>query len=119
MVIDNFTNRGIPNATSQAPKRITFTRSCTTGTTNGALEILKNIRPAMKPGYSKVLVNELMVPDRNPHWAAMSMGFLMMVLGGMRERSSKEWYGLFEKVGFKVAGQWECEPGTEWVFELE
>jgi hypothetical protein len=35
--------------------------------------ILKNIVPAMTTGYSKLLIKELMIPDRNAPWALTAM----------------------------------------------
>lgn len=32
-------------------------------------QILKSIVPAMKKGYSKILVNDFVVPDQGAHWA--------------------------------------------------
>lgn len=86
---------------------------------DNCIKILRNIRPAMKPGFSKVLVNELIIPDKSPHWSATSMDFLMMILGGIRERTELEWRAIFEKASFKVNGIWTYEPGTESIIELE
>ena len=36
----------------------------------------------MAPGYSKVLINEYVVPDFGAAWPMTSMDWLMMALGG-------------------------------------
>ncbi|KAI9720080.1 MAG: hypothetical protein M1828_005808 [Chrysothrix sp. TS-e1954] len=81
------------------------------------IKILQQLRPAIKAGHSKLLVNELIIPDKEAHWSATSMDFLMMVLGGIRERTEAEWRRLIEKASFKVEGIWTFEPGAESIIE--
>jgi hypothetical protein len=55
----------------------------------------------MKPGYSRVLVNEWVVPERNPS-RFMTIGDMnMMSIGGM-ERTEKQHRELLEAAGLKV-----------------
>lgn len=49
------------------------------------VKILRNIVTAMQPGYSKVLINENVVPDVGAVWSITSMDWLMMALGAVRE----------------------------------
>jgi len=40
----------------------------------------------MTKGYSKVLVNEMMIPNKGALWLTMAMDWMMMVLLSSRER---------------------------------
>ena len=55
------------------------------------LRILQNIVTAMQPSYSKLLINEYIVPDKGATSSITSMNWLMMALGAVRERTEKEW----------------------------
>lgn len=83
------------------------------------IKILKQLKPAMKNAYSKLLVNEIVVPDQNATWPVTAMDQLMMVLGAMKERTEEQWKSLIERAGFKVTGIWKVEMGTESLIEAE
>ncbi len=70
-------------------------------------------------GYSKVLINEIVVPDVRAAWPATSLDFVMMALGPARERTEKEWRELLRSVGLTVVGIWTYEQGTESLIECE
>ena len=44
--------------------------------------ILARVKEAMKPGYSKLLINDWVVPERNPHPFMCTQDLGMMTLGG-------------------------------------
>jgi hypothetical protein len=46
------------------------------------IQILSNIRAAMKHGYSKLLINDWVVPEKNPHPFMCTQDLGMMTLGG-------------------------------------
>ena len=73
----------------------------------------------MSPGYSKLLVNENVVPDFGAAWPITSMDWVMMALGAVKERTEKQWRGLLQQAGFKVTGIWTYEQGTESLIEAE
>ena len=79
--------------------------------------ILKNILPAMKKGYSKLLIKDLVIPDRNAPWAftAMDVGVMQSLSG--QERTDLQWRNLFDSVGLKVEGIWRHEKALDAVFE--
>ncbi len=83
------------------------------------LKILNNIVPAMSPGYSKLLINENVVPDSGAAWPITSMDWLMMALVAVKERTEKEWRGLLQQAGLEVTGIWTYEQGTESLIEAE
>ncbi len=73
----------------------------------------------MERGYSKLLVNELVVPDVGASWSITSMDWLMLALGAVRERTEKDWHKLLARVGLKVTKIWTYEQGTESLIEAE
>lgn len=83
------------------------------------LKILRNIVPAMRTGYSKLLINENVVPDVGASWPMTSMDWLMMVLGAVKERTEKQWRDLLRQAGLRVTGIWTYDQGTESLIEAE
>lgn len=82
-----------------------------------SLRILQQLKGAMTSGYSKLLIHELVVPDRSASWAVTSMDWLMMALGAVRERTEADWRRLLGEAGFTIDGMWMVEQGTETIIE--
>lgn len=83
------------------------------------VKILEALQPAMKKGYSTLLVNELVVPSQNAMWPVTSMDHLMLVLGAMRERTEEQWTKLLTRAGFMVLKIHRFEMGSESLIEAE
>ena len=86
---------------------------------NDCIRILSQLKPALKPGYSKVLINEIVVPDQEAGWPITAMDQLMLVLGAMRERTEAQWKNILARAGFVVLGMYTYEMGTESLIEAE
>jgi demethylsterigmatocystin 6-O-methyltransferase len=71
----------------------------------------------MKHGYSKVLLNEFAISDRNACAFAMRSDFMVMALAGAKERTEKQWRELLESVGLKIDQIWAAEPESESIIE--
>ena len=57
---------------------------------------------AMKPNYSKILINEAVLPNKDcPSFAAAADLNMMSILGGM-ERTRQQWVTLLESVDLQV-----------------
>jgi len=84
-----------------------------------AIDILRNLRPAFKRGYSKLLLNESVIPatGANPH--ATSLDMIMMAFLNGRERDQADWERLLEEAGFRITGIWTSEAAYESVIEAE
>ena len=82
-------------------------------------KILRQLTPSMKKGYSKVLINELVVPDVGAPWGTTSLDWLMMSIASARERTEKEWRELLSEAGLNVVSIFTYEPGTESIIEAE
>ena len=73
----------------------------------------------MKPGFSKILVNENVVPDQNAPWLMTGLDLLTMVLGAASERTEKQWENLLNSVGLRIVKIWGHPEGTESLIEAD
>ena len=71
----------------------------------------------MEKGYSKILINENIVPDRGASWKITSLDWFMMALAASSERTEAQWRSLLQSVGLKIAGIWMKEPGVQSLIE--
>jgi hypothetical protein len=71
----------------------------------------------MKPGYSKILINEFAIPGRRASAFATRSDFMVMALAGAVERTEKQWHKLLESVGLKIDRVWTAEPDSQSVIE--
>ncbi|KAF4614375.1 hypothetical protein G7Y89_g15363 [Cudoniella acicularis] len=83
------------------------------------IKILHNLTSALKKGYSKVLINEIVVSEENASLAATSMDQLMLVLGAMKERTEGQWREILGKAGYKVLNIWKYPGVAESLIEAE
>ena len=83
------------------------------------VRILQQLRPAMKPGYSRLLLNEIVVPPRNAPWPITSMDQLMLVMAAVQERSEAQFAQLLKQAGFKITKVFSYELGQESLIEAE
>lgn len=73
------------------------------------VEILRNIIPAMGPD-SRILVDELVLPESGVPWQAAFMDILMMGSFASIERTRAQWYALLEKAGLKILDVHQYDP---------
>ncbi|KAI0176482.1 putative O-methyltransferase [Hypoxylon sp. FL1284] len=83
------------------------------------VRILEQLRPAMKPGYSRLLINEIIVPGQNATWPVTSMDQLVFVLGAMAERTESAWEKILRRAGFEISQVYSYEMGSESLIEAE
>ncbi|CAI7669482.1 unnamed protein product [Penicillium manginii] len=83
------------------------------------VEILKNIVPAMKPGYSKILINENVIPETDAYWETTSLDIIMMSDFASCERTAANWHSLVEAAGLKISKVWTVQRGVESLIECE
>ena len=63
--------------------------------------ILKNIVPAMGPD-SKILVDEMVLPNTGVHWWSACLDLHMYGMFGAMERNVDQWHSLMDKCGLKI-----------------
>ena len=83
------------------------------------VRILTNLKPALKSGYSKILLNEIVVLESHASLSATSMDQLALVLGAMRERTELQWRDLLQRAGFRVVSLWTYPGVAEGLIEAE
>ena len=83
------------------------------------LKILANIKAAMKPGYSKLLINENVIPATNAQWEATALDMMMLTLFSSRERTAEDWQDLVTGAGLKIVKIWSVASGVESIVECE
>ncbi|KAM0715778.1 hypothetical protein Q7P37_008292 [Cladosporium fusiforme] len=82
--------------------------------------ILANVKDAMEPGYSRLLINENVVPDVEAHWETTALDLMMLALFASRERTRAQWKHLLEDIaGFKIVKYWDIGNGVESLIECE
>jgi hypothetical protein len=84
-------------------------------------KILTQIAAAMKPGYSRLLINENIIPDKSADWQATALDMMMITLFSSKERTLGDWHRLLEdpELGLRIAGIWSVENSQESLIELE
>jgi demethylsterigmatocystin 6-O-methyltransferase len=65
------------------------------------IQILKNIEKAMDK-QSRILIDEIVLPDVGVQWQAAGMDLMMMASFGARERTKKMWEILIEGASMKI-----------------
>ena len=84
------------------------------------IQILSQLKGALKPGYSKILLNEIVIPDEKAGWFETSVDILMMQVHSAQERREREWIGLVDAVGgLSVKHIWDVDGAVEKVIEIE
>ncbi|KAF2833250.1 S-adenosyl-L-methionine-dependent methyltransferase [Ophiobolus disseminans] len=83
--------------------------------------ILKQIVGAMKPGYSKLLINENVIPDKGADWQATALDMMMLTLFSSKERTLNDWHQLLEssEFGLKIVRVWNVQNSQESLIECE
>lgn len=84
-----------------------------------ARKILANTKDAMKPGYSKLLVNDNVMSSFHPPAQITTVDMMMMVKVAAMERNSAQFHSLLESVGFKVVKIWESASAVTSIIEAE
>lgn len=79
--------------------------------------ILQNLKTAMKAGYSKILLDEVILPQTDcGSWFAACDINMMALLGG-KERTQKQWIDLLQSVDLDVKIWNSPHDGEEAIIE--
>jgi hypothetical protein len=73
----------------------------------------------MKRGYSKILIDDLVLPDVGVQPKGAFLDLSMMVLETGTERTSQEWHDLLGSVGLRIEKIWSSKVGPESLIEAE
>ncbi|KUI55027.1 Demethylsterigmatocystin 6-O-methyltransferase [Cytospora mali] len=84
-----------------------------------ATEILENLKPAFKKGYSRLVVTDVVIPAEKPSIMQATHDLCLMGLLAAGERTEADWRKLLEDVGFRIINVWKDTRGIESVIEAE
>jgi hypothetical protein len=74
----------------------------------------------MKPGYSKVIINDWIIPTEGASKFMTAQDLNMMSIGGGMERTEELHRDYIEKAGLKITGIWQASDKiSESVIEAE
>ncbi|KAL8826814.1 MAG: hypothetical protein Q9191_003565 [Dirinaria sp. TL-2023a] len=74
--------------------------------------ILRHLKNALEPGYSKILIHECVLADRDAAWQHTALDIYMMAAFAAQERTEREWRELLSSVGLTVTGIWSKGVGN-------
>lgn len=72
----------------------------------------------MTPDYSKILLNELVLPNTGCGIIAAQYDITVMACCAGEERSERQWHELVSSVGLKIEKIWTDVPEAESIIEL-
>jgi hypothetical protein len=82
-----------------------------------ALLILRQIARVMKPGYSKLLINDIMLPSVGTNRLETSVDMQMMIMVSGIERREETFHRMFEEAGLEVVQIWRNPSSVTSIFE--
>lgn len=83
-------------------------------------QIIGRIKDAMTPGYSRLLINEFVIPPEKASWEATALDMLMLTLLSSRERTKADWEMLVQEMsGLKITKIHTAANGVESIVECE
>lgn len=82
-------------------------------------EILSNTIAAMEPGYSKLILNEFIIPNQSSPLFSTGFDLQMMTMHAAQERTETQWKQLLERAGLKLVKFWIPPGGGEGIIEAE
>ncbi|KAJ9601873.1 hypothetical protein H2200_013622 [Cladophialophora chaetospira] len=85
---------------------------------NTCEQILRHLRDAMKPGYSRVLIHEFVLPVVGAQQREVLFDILMMCLTGS-ERDEEQWETLLQRSGLRIVKIWRAKIGHMAIIEAE
>jgi hypothetical protein len=85
-----------------------------------AIEILRNLRPAFKKNYSKLLIHDSVVAGTGADPTISALDLIVMCVLASRERTREDWEKLLRAAGFQVTGVWtDTHKARESIIEAE
>lgn len=81
-------------------------------------KILRRVAEAMTPGYSKLLISEMLVPEQGASTYQAQSDIAMMAFSGGMERTKSQWRTLLETAGFQIVEFWEPSGEGDAIIEV-
>jgi len=81
---------------------------------------LSNLKLALEEGHSRILLNEIIIPEMGAGWFETSVDMIMMVCHSAQERRERYWKDLVDSVGgLRVSKVWNVDGAVEKIIEIE
>jgi hypothetical protein len=85
-----------------------------------SVDILRKLRPAFKKNYSKLLINECVIPETGANSLATALDLVVLPMLSSGERREKDWELIIQNGGFKVTKIWtDTNLASQSVIEAE
>lgn len=84
-----------------------------------ATKILSHIKEAMIPGYSRLLINDVILPVHRPSRRDTSIDLHMLAKLGGKERTDVMLRGLVERQGFRILNVWGSDSSETRIMEAD
>ncbi|KAL8966327.1 MAG: hypothetical protein Q9183_003419 [Haloplaca sp. 2 TL-2023] len=82
-------------------------------------KVLSQTARAMEPGYSRLLIEDQVLPDRGANATQASIDMTMYVMTGGIERTQDVWRELLDSAGLEIIKIWSDTKGSVPVIEAE
>ena len=82
-------------------------------------DILSNIVPSMDKQYSRILIDDYVIPNTGASVRGASMDILMLLFASGIERTQHQWERLLNSVGLEIVRIWQPKIGEESVIEAK
>ena len=82
-------------------------------------KILSNVAKAMTKGHSKILIEDMVLPDAGADWIGASSDLLMLMMLDGAERTTHHWESIIGSAGMKINKIWRGPPTQEAIIEVE
>lgn len=73
----------------------------------------------MEKGYSRILIDDYVLPNTGASFLGASMDVMMMMYASGIERTMRQWESLLETSGLEIVKVWGVESGHEQVIECQ
>lgn len=95
-----------------------FRNICHDWDDESCVKFLSNTAQAMESGYSRMLIDDYVLPDTKAPVRGASMDLLMMLFCGGIERTRRQWDALLERCGLRVERVWGNRSDYESIIEV-
>ena len=82
------------------------------------LKFLGNTVKAMKPGYSRLLINEQVLPDVGAELHPAMLDMTMLTYSNAMERTERQWRTLLGNLGVEIVKIWRNPLSVTSIVEL-
>lgn len=84
-----------------------------------SLAILTQLHDAMTKDYSKLIIEEFIMPDKNAGYLSSLWDLQMLIFCNSMERNIEQWNRLLSSAGFKLVKVWSPPGDGSSIIEAE